>query len=149
VPICSAVTVDDARALIGPNLASQHDPESIRHMESEYSRVKHRFMNKGKDRNNWCRLSLRDMAKEIGAEGIYGGIYGFTSSMTHGELRDMFSQTELARAALQMHMAGHAVPTHYAIQLRNWAVCAEDSVLSLYRPASNSRPCYPPRRDIC
>jgi hypothetical protein len=28
-------------------------------------------------------------------------------------------------------MAGHAVPTHHAIQLRNWAVCSEDSVLPL------------------
>lgn len=43
----------------------------------------------------------------------------------------MFAQTELARAVLHMLMAGHAVPTHYAIQLRNWAVCSEDSVLPL------------------
>src|ERR1039457_4984117 len=39
----------------------------------------------------------------------------------------MFAQTELARAVLRMLMAGHAVPTHHAIQLRNWAVCSEDS----------------------
>jgi hypothetical protein len=43
----------------------------------------------------------------------------------------MFAQTELARAVLRMLMAGHAVPTHHAIQLRNWAVCSEDSVLPL------------------
>ena len=48
-----------------------------------------------------------------------------------GRLRDMSAQTELARSVLQMHMAGHAVPTHRAIQLRNWAVCPEDSVLPL------------------
>ena len=30
-----------------------------------------------------------------------------------------------------MLRAGHAVPTHDAIQLRNWAVCSEDSVLPL------------------
>jgi hypothetical protein len=41
----------------------------------------------------------------------------------------MFAQTELARAVLRMLMAGRAVPTHHAIQLRNWAVCLEDSVL--------------------
>ena len=43
----------------------------------------------------------------------------------------MSAQTELARAVLQMLMAGHAVPTHHAIQLRNWAVSSEDSVLPL------------------
>lgn len=43
----------------------------------------------------------------------------------------MFAQTELARAVLQMIIAGQAVPSHYAIQLRNWAVCSEDSVLPL------------------
>jgi hypothetical protein len=43
----------------------------------------------------------------------------------------MSAQTELARAVLQMLTAGHAVPTHHAIQLRNWAVCSEDSVLPL------------------
>jgi hypothetical protein len=48
-----------------------------------------------------------------------------------GRLRDMSAQTELARAVLQMLMAGDAVPTHHAIQLRNWAVCSGDSVLSL------------------
>jgi hypothetical protein len=36
----------------------------------------------------------------------------------------MFAQKELARAVLQMLMAGHAVPAHHAIQLRNWAVCS-------------------------
>ena len=43
----------------------------------------------------------------------------------------MSAQRELARAVLQMLMAGHAVPTHHAIQLRDWAVCSEDSVLPL------------------
>jgi hypothetical protein len=46
-------------------------------------------------------------------------------------LRDMSAQTELARAVLQMLTAGHAVPTHHAIQLRNWAASSEDSVLPL------------------
>jgi len=43
----------------------------------------------------------------------------------------MFAQTELARTVLRMLRAGRAVPTHHATQLRNWAVCAEDSVLPL------------------
>ena len=43
----------------------------------------------------------------------------------------MFAQKELARAVLQMLMAGHAVPAHHAIQLRNWSVCSADSVLPL------------------
>jgi hypothetical protein len=43
----------------------------------------------------------------------------------------MLTQTELARAVLQMLMAGHAVPMHQAIRLRNAAICPEDSVLPL------------------
>ena len=43
----------------------------------------------------------------------------------------MFAQKELARAVLQMLMAGHAVPADHAIQLRNWAGCSADSVLPL------------------
>ena len=43
----------------------------------------------------------------------------------------MSARTELARAVLQMLSAGQSVPTHLAVQLRNWAVCPEDSVLPL------------------
>jgi hypothetical protein len=59
-------------------------PEKIAEMESNYQRVKHRFMGKnGRDRNSWCKASLREMAKEVNAESMYGGLYLFGSSMTH------------------------------------------------------------------
>jgi hypothetical protein len=37
----------------------------------------------GRDRNSWCKASLREMAKEVNAESMYGGLYPFGSSMTH------------------------------------------------------------------
>ena len=59
-------------------------PVKIAEMESNYQRVKHRFMDKnGRDRNSWCKASLREMAKEVNAESMYGGLYPFGSSMTH------------------------------------------------------------------
>ena len=41
------------------------------------------------------------------------------------------ARAELARLVLQMIKDGQPVPTHDALQLRNWAVHAEDAVLSL------------------
>ena len=53
-------------------------------MESNYKRVKRRFMDEnGRDRNSWCKANLREMAKEVNAESMYGGLYPFGSSMTH------------------------------------------------------------------
>jgi hypothetical protein len=59
-------------------------PEKIAEMQSNYQRVKHRFMDKnGRDRNSWCKANLREMASEVNAQSMYGGLYPFGSSMTH------------------------------------------------------------------
>lgn len=74
----------DYRLGLPPEKVPPLAPEKIAEMESNYQRVKHRFMDKnGRDRNSWCRASLRDMAKEVNAESMYGGLYPFGSSMTH------------------------------------------------------------------
>jgi hypothetical protein len=41
------------------------------------------------------------------------------------------ARIELARQVLNMLTHGEAVPPHDALQLRNWAVHAEDAMLSL------------------
>jgi hypothetical protein len=41
------------------------------------------------------------------------------------------ARAELARRILKMLTHGEPVPTHDALQLRNWAVRPEDAVLSL------------------
>lgn len=62
-------------------------PEKIAEMESNYERVKGRFTDrKGRMRNSWCKANLREMAKEINKESMYGGLYPFGSSMTHTDI---------------------------------------------------------------
>ena len=74
----------DYRLGLPPDKVPPLAPEKIAEMESNYQRVKHRFMDKnGRDRNSWCKASLREMAKEVNAESMYGGLYPFGSSMTH------------------------------------------------------------------
>jgi hypothetical protein len=46
------------------------------------------------------------------------------------------ARAELARLVLQMIKDGQPVPTHNAVQLRNWAVLPEDAVLPLEEIAS-------------
>ena len=74
----------DYRRSLPPDKVPPLAPEKIAEMESNYQRVKHRFMDRnGRDRNSWCKASLRQMAKEVNAESMYGGLYPFGSSMTH------------------------------------------------------------------
>src|ERR1039458_1024174 len=74
----------DYRLGLPPDKVPPLAPEKIAEMESNYQRVKHRFMGKnGRDRNSWCKASLREMAKEVNAESMYAGLYPFGSSMTH------------------------------------------------------------------
>lgn len=61
--------------------------EEIAEMEANYKRVKCRFMDKnGRVRNSWCKANLREMAKEVSAESMYGGLYPFASSMAHTDI---------------------------------------------------------------
>ena len=78
---------NDYRLTLPLDKAPSLAPEKIAEMESNYQRVKHRFINKnGRVRNSWCKANLREMAKEVNAESIYGGLYPFGSSMTHTDI---------------------------------------------------------------
>jgi len=62
-------------------------PEKVAEMESNYDRVKNRFVDrKGRVRSSWCKANLKEMAREVKAESIYGGLYPFASSMTHTDI---------------------------------------------------------------
>jgi len=75
-----------------PEQAERVDPQSLEQMNTEYERVKLRFSDrKGKVRNSWCRTSLRAMAEEIKADSMYGGMYGFTSSISHTDMLGLVS----------------------------------------------------------
>jgi hypothetical protein len=74
----------DYRLTLPPDKVPPLAAEKLVEMQSNYQRVKHRFVDKnGRDRNSWCRANLREMAKEVNVESMYGGLYPFGSSMTH------------------------------------------------------------------
>lgn len=75
----------DYRASLPADKAPPLHSEKIIEIEDNYDRVKHRFMNNKRDRvrNSWCKATLREMATEVGAESVYGGLYPFGSSMVH------------------------------------------------------------------
>jgi hypothetical protein len=80
-------THHEYRLTLPPDEVPPLSSEKIVEMESNYQRVKHRFVGKsGKPRNSWCKATLRDMAKEINAESMYLGLYTFGSSMTHSDI---------------------------------------------------------------
>jgi hypothetical protein len=75
-----------------PSQAEQVDPQQLEQMNAEYERVKPRFTDrKGKVRNSWCQVSLRAMVEEIKAGSMYGGMYGFPSSITHTDMLAVLS----------------------------------------------------------
>ncbi len=75
-----------------PSQAEQVDPQQLEKTNAEYARVRARFSDrKGRVRNSWCQVSLRTMAEEIRAGSMYGGLYGFTSSITHTDMLGLVS----------------------------------------------------------
>ena len=78
-----------------PGLARRIPQEKLRRLLSEYERVKPRFVRrKGRVRDSWCNASLREMAEEVGAEPMYGGIYTFGSSLTHTDIMAIVAGTD-------------------------------------------------------
>jgi hypothetical protein len=75
------------RLTLPPDKVPPLAPEKVAEMELNYERVKGRFMGRrGGIRNSWCKANLREMAKEVKAESMYGGIYPFGSSMSHTDI---------------------------------------------------------------
>lgn len=76
----------DYRLTLPPGKVKPLPSETVAEMESNYQRIKHRFMDrKGRVRNSWCKATLKDMATEVQAESMYG-LYPFASSMTHTDI---------------------------------------------------------------
>jgi len=75
-----------------PSQAKRVDPQQLAQMNTEYERVKPRFTDrKGRVRNSWSQLSFRAMSEDIKADSMYGGMYGFTSSITHTDMLGLVS----------------------------------------------------------
>lgn len=64
-------------------------------IESDFITVAPRFRNRaGKLRGGWSNVSIREMAKAVGKEGLYLTFYRFASSMHHGDIGGVFAQTQ-------------------------------------------------------
>lgn len=64
------------RLTLPPDQVPPLAPEKVAEMESNYDRVKNRFVDrKRRVCNSWCEANLREMAKEGKTESMYGGIY--------------------------------------------------------------------------
>jgi hypothetical protein len=75
-----------------PTQAEKVDPQQLEQMNAEYERVRPRFTDrKGRVRNAWCQVSVRAMAEEVRADSMYGGLYEFTSSITHTDVLGLVS----------------------------------------------------------
>lgn len=66
------------------------DPAQIALTIAEYARVKARF----KGRQSWSDKNLREMAKDLGVEQSYLGIYPFTSSVHHLDVIGIMAQED-------------------------------------------------------
>jgi hypothetical protein len=63
---------------------------------AEYAAALPRFATKsGKPRNEWCRVSLRERAKAAGFLDLHGVYYRLASSVHHGDITGLRSQTDL------------------------------------------------------
>jgi hypothetical protein len=77
----------DYRLTLPPDKVPPLPAEKVAEMEANFKRVKRRFMSKNdRVRNSWCKANLREMAKEVNAESMYGGLYPFGSSMAHTDI---------------------------------------------------------------
>jgi hypothetical protein len=77
-----------------PEQLKRYSHDVIREIESDFARVAPRFRTKsGRLRGNWAKRSFREMAKEVGQEGLYVMFYSFASSMHHSDMSGMVAQT--------------------------------------------------------
>ncbi len=77
-----------------PEQLKRYSPDVIREIETDFARVAPKFRTKsGRLRANWAKLPLREMAKEVGQEGLYVMFYSFASAMHHSDVSGMVAQT--------------------------------------------------------
>jgi hypothetical protein len=94
-----------------PQLANAKDPEQLAMWTAEYERIRTRFQNrKGEVRNSWSKTTFRDMAKAVGMESMYGGLYELPSSVVHGDILGLIlSESSWERLSLQMGTFAYAI----------------------------------------
>lgn len=94
-----------------PDQAARVESQQVRQTDAEYQRIKDRFTNRGgKVRNRWCRSTFREMAEDVKAGAMYGGMYGFTSSIAHTDMLGLVSASGDADAMI-------SVPSFDGVQL--------------------------------
>lgn len=78
-----------------PDLLQRVSPEKIAEMKRQLAVVAPRFTgSRGKLRNSWSKVKLRQMAEEVGLGDLYPTFYSFASSMHHIDIGGLFSQAE-------------------------------------------------------
>lgn len=76
-----------------PSLLQKVGSQKVNEVEENFNRVKARFTGrKGKVRRRWCKVSLRQMAMEVGRSSSYPSFYGSVSSMHHLDARGLALQ---------------------------------------------------------
>ena len=69
--------------------------ERYEHMMKAYSEILPRFStSRGHVRNEWCRVSLYERAKEAGQLPLHKKFYRLASSMHHGDIAGLISQLD-------------------------------------------------------
>jgi hypothetical protein len=71
--------------------------ESYDRMKTKYAEVLPRFAtphDKTRPRNEWCRVSIYERAKEAGLLELHRSFYRWASSMHHGDIGGLSSQTD-------------------------------------------------------
>lgn len=70
-----------------PAQAQRMDDASLSELTAEYARVSPRFTGpKSKVRSTWHKSDHRQVARSVGGEIIYGGVYPFISSLLHMDI---------------------------------------------------------------
>jgi hypothetical protein len=70
-----------------PAQAQRVDQVTLSELNVEYARVSPRFTGpKGKVRSQWHKSDHREIARNVGGEIMYGGLYPFVSSLTHMDI---------------------------------------------------------------
>lgn len=75
-------------------LPKDYTPEKLAEIEAEYNRVSPRFIQKGRIRTSWSRISVYKMAEVVGRKDQYTPFYAWASGMHHVNAVGLQAQTE-------------------------------------------------------
>lgn len=115
-----------------PAQAQPMGDESLSELASEYARVQQRFTGpKGKVRNRWQGPDYREIARSVGGEIIYDGVYPSLSSLMH---MDILGLTIAKAPSGDVEPVPSDVNLELGLQIAVWsyamALSAADEVLT-------------------